>query len=81
MSFEPDEAEAIRRVAERLKAGFLGRRTAEQVDAAVRAALDRFEDSKVRNFIPVLVERRARAALEAASGPDRAGARPHGGLH
>ncbi|WP_442817477.1 three-helix bundle dimerization domain-containing protein [Streptomyces sp. NBC_01296] len=53
----------------------------DQVDAAVRAAMDHFKDSNVRDFVPVLVERRACAALGAADRPDGTGARPRGGAH
>jgi hypothetical protein len=38
-------------------------RTPQDVSAAVEAALIRFARSSVRDFVPLLVERRASAAL------------------
>lgn len=38
------------------------------VAAAVREAREVFRDARVRAFVPILVERRARAVLDAASG-------------
>ncbi|WP_406513733.1 three-helix bundle dimerization domain-containing protein [Streptomyces sp. NBC_00161] len=81
ISLGSDEEEGVERVAERLRITSCGRRPTDQVDAAVRAAMDHFKDSNVRDFVPVLVERRARAALGAADRPDGTGARPRGGAH
>ncbi|MEV6034313.1 hypothetical protein AB0L65_24385 [Nonomuraea sp. NPDC052116] len=57
------EREAIQDVVTRLVARFTGTRSAEQVEAAVRAAYDRFTDSPVRDFIPVLVEHDSKELL------------------
>lgn len=35
----------------------------DRISAAVQAALARFEQSPIRDFVPLLVERRARAEL------------------
>jgi hypothetical protein len=37
---------------------------AEAVEAAVAEAVDHFKDARVREHLPVLIERRARAALD-----------------
>ncbi|MFI6006495.1 three-helix bundle dimerization domain-containing protein [Streptomyces sp. NPDC051366] len=70
MPLRSADEEGVERVAERLGIACYRRRTADQVDAAVRAALDHCKDRRVRELVPVLVERRARAALEAADRPD-----------
>ncbi|MFI9840794.1 three-helix bundle dimerization domain-containing protein [Nonomuraea sp. NPDC051941] len=57
------EREAIQDVVTRLVARFTGTRSAEQVEAAVRTAYDRFADSPVRDFIPVLVEHDSKELL------------------
>jgi hypothetical protein len=62
------EVEDIRRVAERLRITYRGRRTPEQVDAAVSAAVEHLKDSKIRDFVPVLAERRARVVLDSVTG-------------
>ncbi|MFJ9724796.1 three-helix bundle dimerization domain-containing protein [Streptomyces sp. NPDC101209] len=66
MSPQSAETEAIRRITAHLKAVYDGRRTPGQVEAAMSAAEKHFEDSRIRDFVPVLVERRARSALDAA---------------
>ncbi|MGV9376073.1 three-helix bundle dimerization domain-containing protein [Nonomuraea sp. NPDC003707] len=57
------EREAIQDVVTKLVARFTGTRSAEQVEAAVRTAYDRFADSPVRDFIPVLVEHDSKELL------------------
>ncbi|MEU6788035.1 hypothetical protein ABZ912_53340 [Nonomuraea angiospora] len=57
------EREAIQDVVTRLVARFTGTRSAEQVEAAVRTAYDRFAGSPVRDFIPVLVEHDSKELL------------------
>lgn len=57
------EREAIQDVVTRLVARFTGTRSAEQVEAAVRTAYDRFATSPVRDFIPVLVEHDSKELL------------------
>ncbi|MER6008699.1 hypothetical protein ABT120_59920 [Nonomuraea angiospora] len=57
------EREAIQDVVTRLVSRFTGTRSAEQVEAAVRTAYDRFADSPVRDFIPVLVEHDSKELL------------------
>ncbi|OIJ68061.1 hypothetical protein WN71_009685 [Streptomyces mangrovisoli] len=56
-------------MAERLTDVYRGRRSAAQVDAAVAAAVEHFAGSRIRDFVPVLAERRARSALDAAAAP------------
>jgi len=36
---------------------------ADRIQSAMRSAHARFEDSKIRDFVPLLVERRVRAEL------------------
>ncbi|WP_373465299.1 three-helix bundle dimerization domain-containing protein [Streptomyces sp. V1I6] len=62
------EVEDIRRIAERLRITYRGRRTPEQVDAAVSAAVEHLKDSKIRDFVPVLAERHARDVLDSVTG-------------
>ncbi|MET7328316.1 three-helix bundle dimerization domain-containing protein [Nonomuraea sp. NPDC005650] len=57
------EREAIQDVVNRLIARYTGTRSAEQVEAAVREAYDRFANSPVRDFIPVLVEHDSKELL------------------
>ncbi|MFI7132340.1 three-helix bundle dimerization domain-containing protein [Nonomuraea sp. NPDC050153] len=57
------EREAIQDVVNRLIARYTGTRSAEQVEAAVRKAYDRFANSPVRDFIPVLVEHDSKELL------------------
>ncbi|MGC5006434.1 hypothetical protein OIE61_39580 [Streptomyces sp. NBC_01762] len=67
MSRESTEEADIRRVTERLRLAYQNRRTPEQVDAAVCAAVEHFKDSRIRDFVPVLAERRARSMLDSAN--------------
>ncbi|MFF8315278.1 three-helix bundle dimerization domain-containing protein [Streptomyces lydicus] len=66
------EEEAIRTVTERLKHVYSATRAPEDVETAVAQATAAFGDRPVRDFVPVLVERRARALLDEAE-PGRRG--------
>ncbi|WP_355878958.1 three-helix bundle dimerization domain-containing protein [Streptomyces sp. NPDC004539] len=44
------------------------RHPVEEIEAAVATAHASFSDRRIRDFVPVLVERKARAALDAPSG-------------
>jgi hypothetical protein len=57
----------LRAVEERLLAQYRGHAsvTEEQVRATMTAAVGRFTDARIRTFIPILVERAARAELPA----------------
>jgi hypothetical protein len=59
------EDEAIARVVGVLEAEFAGRVTAGAVADTVAAVHERFRDAKVREFVPLMVERRAHAKLAA----------------
>ncbi|MFG2135184.1 three-helix bundle dimerization domain-containing protein [Streptomyces sp. NPDC048751] len=67
MAIEPREEDAIRAVTERLKGTYTDTHTPDEVEAAVAAAHASFSDRRVRDFVPVLVERKARASLGKAS--------------
>ena len=56
------EAVMIDQVVERLVTAFSDLPVGD-VDAVVRTTHDRFRDSTVREFVPLLVERRSRAEL------------------
>ncbi|MFJ1608626.1 three-helix bundle dimerization domain-containing protein [Streptomyces sp. NPDC088253] len=68
VAVETREEEAIRGVVERLTSAYDKTCTPEQVEAAVAAAHADFSERPVRDFVPVLVERKARAVLNEASG-------------
>jgi hypothetical protein len=68
MASDGREEDAVRAVTERLKSTYSDARTPDEVEAAVAAAHASFSDRCVRDFVPVLVERKARAALGKASG-------------
>ncbi|SFF61517.1 three-helix bundle dimerization domain-containing protein [Streptomyces mirabilis] len=68
MAVETREEDAIRGVVERLASAYDETCTPEQVEAAVATAHAAFSDRPVRDFVPVLVERKARALLNKASG-------------
>ncbi|MFD8003091.1 three-helix bundle dimerization domain-containing protein [Streptomyces mirabilis] len=68
MAVETREEDAIRGVVERLTSAYDETCTSEQVEAAVATAHAAFSDRPVRDFVPVLVERKARALLNEAAG-------------
>ncbi|MGW0949153.1 three-helix bundle dimerization domain-containing protein [Streptomyces sp. NPDC002623] len=59
------ESKAINQVLERLKARYKGMEPAA-VGAAVRAAEERLRGARIRDFVPIFVERQARATLDAS---------------
>ena len=60
------EETAIREVAARLAKRFPGRPAAD-IDTAVSSQYQRFSDARIRDFIPVLVERAVRDDLSHAA--------------
>ncbi|MGW2028124.1 three-helix bundle dimerization domain-containing protein [Streptomyces decoyicus] len=64
MAMDAREKEAIQAVVERLTDAYITTRTPEEIEAAVTEAHASFKDRPVREFVPVLVERKARAALD-----------------
>ncbi|MFF2487399.1 three-helix bundle dimerization domain-containing protein [Microbacterium sp. NPDC058062] len=58
-----DEDQALSDVVDRLEERFPSRDRSE-IERAVAEARSHFERAKVRDFVPVLVEREARARLE-----------------
>lgn len=63
MRIEPDEDVAIRRVTEHLQRSYSDRCTPDEVETAVCAALASFSTTRIRTYVPVLVERGARRIL------------------
>ncbi|AZM92137.1 MULTISPECIES: three-helix bundle dimerization domain-containing protein [Streptomyces] len=61
-----EESATIRDMVTRLRAAFPSVDGAT-VEATVRAEYDSFREARIRAFIPILVERRSRRALGAAS--------------
>ncbi|MET8685088.1 hypothetical protein ABZV77_12810 [Streptomyces sp. NPDC004732] len=61
------EEDAIQGVIERLTQAYRALRTSEEIEAAVSAAHADFSERPVRDFVPVLVERKARALLGKSS--------------
>ncbi|MGW1507068.1 three-helix bundle dimerization domain-containing protein [Streptomyces mirabilis] len=57
------EEDVIRGVVERLKSAFSATHGPTKVEAAVAKAHASFSDRPVREFVPVLVERKARSFL------------------
>jgi hypothetical protein len=62
------EDDAIRGVVERLKNAFSATHSPAEVEAAVAKAHASFSNRPVREFVPVLVERKARTLLSESSG-------------
>ena len=60
---EQKEQDAIRKLVARLAEIFSPTHSADQVGQVVHANYHRFDDSKVRTFIPLLVEHGAREQL------------------
>ena len=56
------EQAALSQLEQRLTSSYVGV-SADRIEAAVRTAHARFEHSKIRDFVPLLVERRARDEL------------------
>ncbi|MFJ8636995.1 three-helix bundle dimerization domain-containing protein [Streptomyces sp. NPDC093568] len=67
MADKEREAEAVRGVVERLTEAFSATRSPAEVEAAVAKAHASFASRPVREFVPVLVERKARALLSESS--------------
>ncbi|MCX4910887.1 three-helix bundle dimerization domain-containing protein [Streptomyces sp. NBC_00878] len=63
MAIDAHEEDAIRGVTKRLTSAYDKTRTTAEIEAAVAAAHASFSDRPVRDFVPVLVERKARAIL------------------
>ncbi|MFF7358506.1 three-helix bundle dimerization domain-containing protein [Streptomyces filipinensis] len=61
---DPREDEAMRGVNERLKAAHGQTHSLDEITAVVAGAYAAFRDRPVRDFIPILVERRARRILD-----------------
>ncbi|MHB9863697.1 three-helix bundle dimerization domain-containing protein [Streptomyces sp. YIM S03343] len=67
MADQGREDEAVRGITERLKNAFGTTHSAAEVEEAVAEAHASFTDRPVREFVPVLVERKARAFLNKSS--------------
>lgn len=67
MADKAREDEAIHAVTERLKNAFGATHSPTEVEGAVAKAHDSFADRPVRDFVPVLVERKARILLSEPS--------------
>ncbi|MFR0359547.1 three-helix bundle dimerization domain-containing protein [Streptomyces sediminimaris] len=63
MTHRAREQDAIRAVVDRLINAFRATRSPAEIETAVAEAHQAFTDRPVRDFIPVLVERRARSVL------------------
>ena len=68
MATDAREEEAIQALVEHLTDVYSETHTPEDIKAAVTAAHASFTGRPVRDFIPVLVERKARAALDKSPG-------------
>ncbi|MEU9247627.1 three-helix bundle dimerization domain-containing protein [Streptomyces sp. NPDC048385] len=68
MLIEPDEDVAIQRVAARLGASCGGARTPSEVETAVAMAYASLRAVRIRVYVPVLVERKARRILREHGG-------------
>ncbi|WP_055528706.1 three-helix bundle dimerization domain-containing protein [Streptomyces graminilatus] len=68
MADKEREAEAIRGVVDRLTDAFSATHSPADVEAAVTEAYASFASRPVREFVPVLVERKARSLLSESSG-------------
>ncbi|MEU9382460.1 hypothetical protein AB0D38_16390 [Streptomyces sp. NPDC048279] len=68
MADKAREDEAIRGGVERLTDAFSATRSPAEGEAAVAKVHASFADRPVREFVPVLVERKARALLSNSSG-------------
>ncbi|MDT0458903.1 hypothetical protein RM550_24810 [Streptomyces sp. DSM 41527] len=64
MAMDAREEEAIQAVVERLTDAYITTHTPKEIEGAVTEAHAAFKDRPVRDFVPVLVERKARATLD-----------------
>ncbi|UXY25586.1 three-helix bundle dimerization domain-containing protein [Streptomyces sp. HUAS TT20] len=62
------EEDAVHDIVERLKSAFSATHSLAEIEAAVADAHASFTERPVREFVPVLVERKARARLLESSG-------------
>ncbi|MER5949917.1 hypothetical protein ABT127_28075 [Streptomyces sp. NPDC001904] len=69
MAIDAHEEEAIRALIERHSQAYTATRTPDEVADAVVQAHEDFAGRPVRDFVPVLVERKARAVLGKPPGP------------
>ncbi|MGW7361910.1 three-helix bundle dimerization domain-containing protein [Streptomyces sp. NPDC054841] len=68
MADKAREEDAIRGVVERLKNAFSTTHSSDEVEAAVTEAHASFNGRPVREYVPILVERKARITLNRSSG-------------
>ncbi|MFI1386277.1 three-helix bundle dimerization domain-containing protein [Embleya sp. NPDC020886] len=68
MNARQDEQAAVRHAAARLKSAFPSVDPAT-VDAHVEAAHDALSDARIRTYVPILVERRARTMIKDGGTP------------
>lgn len=66
---EISEQLLITEIEQRLTSKYARRISPDQISAAVQQARARFEHSRIRDFVPLLVERRAHAELAKLSEP------------
>jgi hypothetical protein len=69
MTRDVPEGDAIAEVVRRLEERFPSV-PSSQITEAVREAQHHYDDARVRDFVPVFVEREARAALERPTVPE-----------
>lgn len=65
MRSDDSEDKAVQEISERLKSRY-GKTESVTVDRAVKAARDTMRNSRIRDFVPIFIERRARTALDAS---------------
>jgi hypothetical protein len=63
-----DEDAVVRMLTRRLIRDYSGRFRADEVEQVVAEVRDEFADAKVRMYIPILVDRKARERLEGDDG-------------
>ncbi|MFD0686392.1 three-helix bundle dimerization domain-containing protein [Actinomadura fibrosa] len=61
------EAQALQSLQRRLTERYRDRCSPQQVHDVIDQELRRFDDAGIRDFVPLLVENRARSRLEAAA--------------
>jgi hypothetical protein len=65
MHTKNSETRAIRQISERLKSCYTGTEPAT-IDAAVKTARDNRVGSRIREYVPIFIERQARSTLDAS---------------